>query len=146
MVDFEQNISMFWSESAIFIATFSVFALTVCSILAGLECSNQTSNVAIGKLVIKSALLLIASVVLFTLSLYVASWHSSLFGWEPITLIVLAVIWFVLSYLLNSYLLTWSGLSFENTIYFKFIPIFILISPFIIFNLFVFILGSAWSI
>lgn len=146
MADFEQNISMFWSESATFIAIYFVFALIVCSILAGLECHYQTSNIAIAKVVSKSAILLISSVVFFMLSLYVSSWHSTLFGWEPITLIVLAVIWFVLSYLLNNYLLAWTGLSFENTLYFKFAPILILISPFIIFNIFVFILGSAWSI
>lgn len=144
-MNFKNDISIFWSESAIFIGVYSIFALIVCSILVGLEFYNQSTNVAFSRVAAKATTLMISVIILFTISLYIVSWKSSLFGGEIITNIILATIWFILSFLLNNALISWCGLSFEKNDYYKYLPVLVLISPFIIFNIFVFLLGSAWK-
>jgi len=148
VVNFKSDISIFWSESVLYIAIYSIFALIVCFIFAALELYNQSTNVAFSRVAIKAAALTIFVILLFTVSLFIVSWKSSLFGGEIITNIVLATIWFVLSYLLNNALIAWCGLSFEKSVFYTYLPVVILMSPFIIFiifNIFVLLLGSAWK-
>lgn len=144
MVNFKSDISIFWSESVLYIAIYSIFALIVCFIFAVLELYNQSTNVAFSRVAIKAAALTVLVIILFTVSLFIVSWKSSLFGGEIITNIVLATIWFVLLFLLNNVLIAWCGLSFEKSVFYAYLPVVILMSPFIIFNIFFLLLGSAW--
>lgn len=145
MVNFKSDISIFCSESVLYIAIYSIFALIVCFIFVALELYNQSTNVAFSRVAIKAAALTIFVIILFTVSLFIVSWKSSLFGGEIITNIGLATIWFVLSSLLNNALIAWCGLNFEKSVFYTYLPVVILMSPFIIFNIFVLLLGSAWT-
>jgi hypothetical protein len=145
VANLKSDISIFWSESALYIAIYSIFALIVCSIFAALELYNQSTNVAFGRVATKAAVLMIFVTILFSLFLFIVSWKSALFGGEIVTNIVLATTWFVLSFLLNNALIGWCGLSFEKSGYYTYLPVFVLVSPFIIFNIFILLLGSAWK-
>ena len=145
MDDLKNNISIFLSESIIFIAVYVTFSLVVCSTFLVLELYNQSTDVSMIPIAIKAIILLVFSALYFTLSLYLVGWHSSLLGGELITNVVLAVIWFYLLYSLNNYLIAWCGLSFENMKYYIYYPVYILMSPFIIFNIFLVMLKNVWD-
>lgn len=144
-MSFKSDLSIFWTENAIFIGVYSIFALIVCTVLVGFEFYNRSINVAFSRLMAKAAILMMSVVIFFTVSLYIVNWKSTLFGGEILTNIIVAAIWFILSFLLNKALIIWSGQHFEKRYCYKYFPILVLMSPFIIFITFVFLLGSAWG-
>ena len=142
-----KDLSIFWQENAIYLAIYSVFALIVCAVSAGLENHNQLSDIAFSKIAIKASALLISSVLMLALSLYITGWHSRMvFNSELLTLISVTLVWIGLAFFLTTSLFDWSGLSFENPVLYKVIPAALLISPFVLFQTFAFVLGSGWSI
>jgi hypothetical protein len=145
METIKSNISIFWGESAAYVALYSVFALIVCAVVSGLEFHNQTSDLALTRIIMKGSILMLAAVSSLVLVFYVVSWHSKILGGEVLTTILLAVLWLVLMVMVNKFLMEWLGLSFASPVSYTFIPILVLISPFLIFHVFVFILGSAWN-
>ncbi|MEN1728949.1 MAG: hypothetical protein AAGJ52_10975, partial [Pseudomonadota bacterium] len=82
MMGLERNLSIFWSESAIYVALYAVFAIVVCSVFFGVELHHQTSNISWTRVGIKAVALVVGSVLLFTLTLYLSGWHSKLLGGE----------------------------------------------------------------
>jgi len=75
---------------------------------------------------------------------YVASCHSHLLGYEWLTTLVVCILWDLLLYVLNQAMTQKIGLMFSNPNSFRYGPVLVLVSPFLVFNVFIHILGSAW--
>jgi len=144
--NFITSISIFWSESADYIAIYSAFSFLVCLTIFIFQLRNH-SNISFHRLVIRPTALMLATIVLFTLCLFISGWYSHIFGNELITSLMLSLTWLFLLYKLNCFLILWSSnqMSAHSTKY-AFIQIFVLVAPFILFSTFILILGSQWTI
>jgi hypothetical protein len=140
------SISIFWSESADYIAIYSAFSFLFCLIIFIVQ-FRKHSNILFHRLVIRVTALMLATIVLFTLCLFISGWHSHIFGNELITSLMLSLIWLFLLYKLNCFLILWSNkkIIVHSTKY-AFIQVFVLVAPFILFSTFILILGSQWTI
>jgi len=144
---FITSISIFWSESADYIAIYSAFSFLVCLVIFIVQFRKHTTNISLHRLTIRVTTLMLATIVLFTLCLFISGWHSHIFGNEIITSLVLSFIWLFLLYKLNCFLIIWSNKKMiANSTKHAFIPVFVLVAPFILFSTFILILGSQWTI
>ncbi len=144
-MEFRTSVEIFWSESSIYILLYAAFAVLVCGILSALEYHAQTTAVASSRVVAKAVVLVSAAVVCFTLSLYIAGWHANALGGELLALIVLSVAWVLLMYFLNRYAIDAVGLAFDKVKRYTLLPALMLVAPFPLFGLFIYLLGSAWK-
>jgi len=143
---FITNISIFWSESADYIAIYSAFSFLVCLIIFIVQFRKYT-NISLHRFVIRATALMLATIVLFTLCIFISGWHSHIFGNEIITSLMLSLIWLFLLYKLNCFLILWSNKQMiAHSTKYAFIQVFVLVAPFILFSTFILILGSQWTI
>jgi len=143
---FITNISIFWSESADYIAIYSAFSFLVCLIIFIVQFRKYT-NISLHRFVIRATALMLATIVLFTLCIFISGWHSHIFGNEIITSLMLSLIWLFLLYKLNCFLIFWSNKQMiAHSTKYAFIQVFVLVAPFILFSTFILILGSQWTI
>jgi hypothetical protein len=146
LANFITNISIFWSESADYIAIYSAFSFLVCLIIFIFQLRNHT-NISFHRLVIRPTALMLATITLFTLCSFILGWHSDIFGNELITSLMLSLIWLFLLYKLNCFLMLWSNKKMiAYSTKYAFIQVFVLVAPFILFSTFILILGSQWTI
>lgn len=145
MESLKSNLTIFWSESNGFLAIYLGFAFVVCFIVAGLEYRKQIPDISLRHLIIKASVLIFATTVFFALCSFILGWYPNTFGGEILSTIAVSGIWFFILYKLNVFLLYWSKQSPYSTAA-AFIPVVILIAPFVLFTTFILILGSLWTI
>lgn len=145
MENFITSISIFWSESADYIAIYSAFCFLVCLIIFIVQFSKHT-NISFHRLVIRATALMLATIVLFTLCSFILGWHSDIFGNELIASLMLSLIWLFLLYKLNCFLILWNNQMISPSTKYAFIQVLVLVAPFILFSTFILILGSQWTI
>jgi len=145
VLTFRESISTFWWESNTYIAVYAAFALLACIIVSAFEFHNQTSTVPYTRLLLKAIALMGATVVIFTLWLYVTGWQSRLLGGEIITSLALGALWYAALYFLNASLLNAIAVSLQNARLFAHLPVVLLILPCFAFYAFIVALGSAWK-
>jgi len=140
------DLSLFWQESAIYIALYAGFAIIACLFVGGLELHNHTSQVSHLKLVPKTLSLALSTTLLFGICLFIVSWRSKWFGGEILSCLVMGAIWYGLLYWLNSYWQGALGLGFAKPALYAHMPVAVLVLPYIVLNAVVFVLGSAFHI
>jgi hypothetical protein len=145
MEDLKSNLTIFWSENSDFLAIYLGFAFVVCFIIAGLEYRKKIPDISLRQLIIKASVLIFATTVFFALCSFILGWYPNTFGGEIMSTIAITVMWFFMLYKLNVFLICWSKQNPYSTTS-AFIPVLILIAPFVLFTTFILILGSMWTI
>jgi hypothetical protein len=142
---FLENISIFWNESAKMIGIFSVYTVIVCYIIGFVEFYNQTSNVILTDVLIKSGVMALLIVVCCSIMLFILGWYSDLFGGELLTVIILPSVGLFLIYKVNLILIHRFGIGFENLSHYAFLHLILLILPILVGFIFILILSNAFK-
>lgn len=146
MLSFETSLSIFWTESATYIAVYAAYALLACIVISAVEFRNQTSNVSYTRFLLKAVALTGATSVIFTLWLYVVGWQSSLLGGEIITVLVTGALWYATLYVLNGWLLDAFAASLKSPRFYAHLAAVVLLLPCFLAFAYVVALGSSWTI
>jgi len=146
MLPFKSTISTFWQESDTYVAVYAAFALLACIVISAFEFHNQTSSVPYTRLLLKAVALTGATIVIFTLWLYVTGWQSQLLGGEIITSLVAGAIWYAMLYFLNAWLLDAFAVSLESPRFYAHLTVVVLLLPCFLVFAYVVALGSSWTI
>jgi hypothetical protein len=146
MLPFKTSISIFWHESDTYVAVYAAFALLACIVISAFEFHHQTSSVPYTRFLLKAVALTGATVVIFTLWLYVTGWQSQLLGGEIITSLVTGAIWYAMLYFVNAALLEALAVSLENPRFYAHLAVVVLLLPCFLAFAYVVALGSSWTI
>lgn len=138
------SFDIFWDESASYILIYSVYALIVCSIIVYIENRLLQPDVALNKLIYSNASVLLLAVVMVTIGFFVTGWLYQYMGGEVVTFLVTVIISFLLLYGLKMFLINYFVLQFNSPIKISFYSSLILLVPYLLFNGFIFIVGSAF--
>jgi len=146
MLPFKSTISIFWQENDTYVAVYAAFALLACIVISAFEFHNQTSSAPYTRLLLKAVALTGATVVIFTLWLYVTGWQSRLLGGEIITGLVTGALWYAMLYFLNAWLLDAFAVSLESPRFYAHLAVVVLLLPCFLVFAYVMALGSSWTI
>lgn len=146
MLSFETSLSIFWKESDTYIAVYAAYALLACIVISAFEFHNQTSSVSYTRFLLKAVALTGATILIFTLWLYVTGWQSHLLGGEIITGVVTGALWYAMLYFLNAWLLDAFAVSLESPRFYSHLTAIVLLLPCFLVFAYVVALGSAWTI
>jgi len=146
MLSFKSTISTFWHENDTYVAVYAVLALLTCIIISAFEFHKQTSSVSYTRFLLKAVALTGATILIFTLWLYVTGWQSHLLGGEIITGLVTGALWYAMLYFLNAWLLDAFAVSLESPRFYSHLTAIVLLLPCFLVFAYVVALGSAWTI
>ena len=139
------SINIYWDESASYILVYGIYALVACTIIVYVENRLLQSNVELGKLIFANASVLLLAIFLFAISLFIGGWLSHLLGGEIITFLVTVIISLLLIYALKMHLINHYDFQFHSSLKVSTLTSIVLFVPYIIFNVFIFVLGAAFK-
>jgi len=139
------SINIYWDESASYILVYGIYALVACTIIVYVENRLLQSNVELGKLIFANASVLLLAIFLFAISLFIGSWLSHLLGGEIVTILVTVIVSLLVIYALKMFFINHFDFQFQSPIKVSSLTSLILFAPYIIFNVFIFVLGSAFK-
>ena len=144
---FTDSFSIFWSESSTYVFIYAAYALVVCGVVFFIELNLQkASPVGLGKLLLSNVAVAFLAVLLFAASMLVSAWYSRFLGGEVLAFCITLAITAVALYFFKAFLVDALSLGYQSPVWASIWVAAILIAPYTLFSVFMFVLGSAWSI
>ncbi len=144
MESLRSDLSIYWSESAGYIAAYAAYAVVACVAVAWFEYAQQSSAVSFPKLLGKGLALAGATSAVFAVALFLASWRHQALG-ELVTILLSGLLLAFAAWGVNRLLSQSLGLETSWPRLLAWLPPVLLAGPFLLFNGFILLLGSAWK-
>ena len=137
------KISIFWDESALYIFAYGVYAIIVCAVVFIVE-SKRQGGAGSGKasLALSSVLFALLATLLFGSSLLAAGWYAGFFGGEIGAFVVTLTITVAALYHAKAYLIARHALHYDSPLLPGIVVTAILIAPYALFSIFIYLLAS----
>ena len=139
----EIDLGIFWSENRAYILLYCVYALLVLALVSYFERKLQLSDGAGSTVASANAVIWVLSVVLFALGMFVTGWLSDLFGGEVGAFVVTLFASFAALFFAGRWCLDHFGIRLGSPNLVCGWSSVALLTPYVAFHVFVFILGSA---
>lgn len=140
------DLKIFWKESALYVGIYAVFALLICLLGTTIEWWRQTTSLPWSAVGLKYLCLLMANIGLFSISMFITGWHGRILGHELLTCCAMIMVSGIASYAIQAQLNGHLGIGLHNPMVYAGIVAGILLAPFTLFHLYVFIMGSSYKI
>lgn len=140
------NLSIFWSESSTYVLIYAAYATVVCAVVCFTEFNLQKgATVGLSGLMVSNASVAILATLLFLASLLISGWYARLLGGEVLAFLFTLIITVLLLCFYKVFLIDLLALHYASP---KLAAVYIsaiLVAPYTLFSVFVYLLGSAFS-
>jgi hypothetical protein len=135
------TLRLFWDESSTYLVIYAVYALIVCAIVLCIE-TQKGSNTSFYRLGLSNAMLALLALALFAMSLFTSQWLSKYLGGEISSFVITLVVSSLALYFAKAYFINLYAVNYASSLIPGITLSAILLAPYALFTLFVFLLAS----
>jgi hypothetical protein len=135
------TLRLFWDESSTYLVIYAVYALLVCAVALYLE-TRKGSSTSFYKLALSNAMLALLALALFAMSLFASQWLSKYLGGEISSFVLTLAVSSLVLYFAKAYFIGLYAVNYASSLLPGITLCVILLAPYALSTLFVFLLAS----
>jgi hypothetical protein len=135
------TLRLFWDESSTYVFIYAVYALIVCAVVLLIE-TRKGSNTSFYQLGLSNAMLALLAIALFAMSLLASQWLSKYIGGEISSFVITLVVSSLALFFAKAYFIDLYAVNYASSLLPGITVSAILLAPYTLFTLFVFLLAS----